>query len=186
MIMKQVKDKWRSKTKELSWRKSTISRRKMTNSRTITKGMNKKLCPTRQLPLSNKFNNRKKMNRFKLNLWQRWPLMTSQLQPISNPSKFKKNKKRVTSSFLRIRKSKLLRRPKMMGKMLLQQKTLNKNKLNKIIKLRIEFKFEKVWPKKAYICCIFDVVSTSILSYRALKKLLYQILCISFIIISSN
>ena len=150
--------------------------------------MNKKQCPMRQLPLSNRFNNRmkmsmfnnrmkvsmfsnrmkvslfnyrKKMNRFKLNLWLRWPWMTSQLQHTSNPSKFKKNKKRgVFTSFLRIRKSKLLRRPKILGRKLLQQKTLNKNKLNKIIKLRIELKFERVWPKKAYICCILDVVSS--------------------------
>ena len=49
--------------------------------------------------------------------------------------------KKKKSSPLLLRKLKAARNRKLQTPQ--QQKTLNKNKLNKIIKLRIEFKFEK-------------------------------------------
>ena len=79
----------------------------------------------------------KMMDRLKLSQWPRWPLTTS----LPLHLKFRvmsPNKRPARAQTLRARQG--LPRRKLRPQ---QRKTLNKNKLNKIIKLRIEFKFER-------------------------------------------
>jgi hypothetical protein len=82
-------------------------------------------------------------DRGRLNLWRKYPLTMNQSQPLRpktrNPCR---NKTRLLSKIRSKGRSKTsLRRHQLRQQQ--RRKTLNKNKLNKIIKLRIEFKFEK-------------------------------------------
>lgn len=83
---------------------------------------------------------RETRRRLRLSRWQPWLWTMSQPPPLrSTPPK--RSRRRL---LLRIRPRMTWVGQPRTRRRTRQQKTLNKNKLNKIIKLRIEFKFEKV------------------------------------------
>lgn len=81
---------------------------------------------------------KKMMGRLRLNQWPKWPSMMSlRLHLRIRPQSLRlKRAARALVLIARQRLPRLKLRPQ-------QRETLNKNKLNKIIKLRIEFKFER-------------------------------------------
>ena len=82
---------------------------------------------------------KKMTGRLKLSQWPKWPLTMSHPQHLKLKAWSQSQRRAVKARLLRARQR--LPRRKLRPQ---QRKTLNKNKLNKIIKLRIEFKFERV------------------------------------------
>ena len=118
---------------------------------------NKKALQTRQpkmriMPMPSKSSHRwprcqvkadKDRDRPRLNLWSKYPLTMNLLQPLRpKTNNLSRNKTRLTKIQSKGRSNRSL--PRCQHRQQQRRKTLNKNKLNKIIKLRIEFKFERV------------------------------------------
>ena len=112
---------------------------------------------TMKLLQSKKLNPNRKKNKYRLNLWlpQLWMTSLQSLKLKKDNKRNNRNNKKIKTSnmlsFLQMmtKMNKLLLKPTM-GRQRVnhQQRTRNKNKLNKIIKLRIEFKFERLRPKR--------------------------------------
>ena len=88
--------------------------------------------------MSQEARQKKMMGRLRLSQWPKWPSMMSLRLHLRIRAQSLRLKRAARALVLRARQRlpRLKLRPK-------QRETLNKNKLNKIIKLRIEFKFER-------------------------------------------
>ena len=165
---------------------------------------------TAQLPHQRETRKSMKLERMCRLMHSLWPprlTMTNQLQRLKRlPLQRDKRKKKLLRRLLRPLRM-LTSQRKKRRRATQQRKTLNKNKLIKIIKLRIEFKFEKHRPSELgsekwtrpcrehcwyspaipteMIDCILSTCECTLL-YATLRSSclkLYQILCILFIII---